>query len=199
MSDFKMDFRESLSILIKCDAIVRWINFRRNIKKEQKMPSEELKAGLSSVTHSCHQFSVSVWLLARERITTTRIRCRKRIAYTEFFIFRTLYDGHVPHTGDRQQMLRFNSALRDDIEVIKTTLYSDVKKSKQTKNLRGLPCENYKGWLRASFSQGLFCGFTTGVYRNRNKCVQFSSVIWHIVNMKSDLEMHFISLKSDEG
>ena len=78
-SDFKMDFRESLSILIKHDVIARWINFIRNIKKEQSMRSANLKAGLSSVTHSCLLFSVSFWLLARERIAIPRMRCRKKL------------------------------------------------------------------------------------------------------------------------
>lgn len=65
-SGFKMDLRESLSILIKHDVIVRSINFIRNISKEQGVPSEKPKAGLSSVIHSCLPFNVKFWLLARD-------------------------------------------------------------------------------------------------------------------------------------
>jgi len=78
-SGFKMDFRESLSILIKHNVIARWINVIRNIKKEQGMPREKLKAGLSSVTHSCLLFNVSLWLLARERVTIPRMHCREKL------------------------------------------------------------------------------------------------------------------------
>lgn len=95
--DFKMDFRESLSILIKHDMIARWINFIRNIKKEQSMPSEKLKAGLSSVTCSCPLFSVSFWLLARERITIPRMHCRKKLCILNSSTC-TLYVMNTCHT-----------------------------------------------------------------------------------------------------
>lgn len=64
-SGFKMDFRESLSILIKHDVLARSINFIRNISKDQGVPSEKPKAGPSSFVHSCLPFNAKFWLLAR--------------------------------------------------------------------------------------------------------------------------------------
>lgn len=120
-SGFKMDFRESLSILIKHDVIVRCVHFIRSTKKEQSVPSEKLEAGLSSVSHSCPLFNVSFWLLARERITITRIHCRRKPAHSSSCVMNTC---HTLVIGNRCYR-SIRHSLSDDIEVIKTTLPSD--------------------------------------------------------------------------